>query len=127
MTATAVGAYWLAGGLGLATACEFVVALEAATVGIPAVTVGLFPVRAKIMRAADDVEAERRALIDGLPDNSHASIELGKTASCTQRDRDFDTALEYRHEVITILATSDASADGIAAYLNDTDPDWQHR
>jgi enoyl-CoA hydratase/carnithine racemase len=161
LTVAAVEGYCLAGGLGLATACEFVFALEAATFGTPEVNVGLFPAQAMatIMRAADEkaglklmftgefvgaeeaadiglvtevaaaeaFEDDLQALIDDLANNSPALIELGKTAYYTQRDLDFGNALEYLREVITIVAMSDATAEGIAAYLNDTDPDWQHR
>lgn len=161
LTVAAVEGYCLAGGLGLATACEFVVAHEDATFGTPEVDVGLFPAQAMatIMRAASekaglkllftgefvdaaeaediglvtdvapaqDYEDELGALVDELANNSPALIELGKTAYYTQRDLDFHNALEYLSEIITIVAMSDATEEGIAAYLNDTEPDWKQR
>jgi enoyl-CoA hydratase len=160
LTVAAVEGFCLAGGLGLATACEFVFAHEAATFGTPEVDVGLFPAQAMapIMRAADekaglkllftgefvdaaeaaniglvtdvatdDFEDELTELVDTLANNSPALIELGKTAYYTQRDLDFENALAYLSEIITIIAMSDATEEGITAYLNDTEPDWKQR
>jgi enoyl-CoA hydratase/carnithine racemase len=56
LTVAAVEGYCLAGGLGLAAACEFVVAEADATFGTPEVNVGLFPAQAMapIMRAVQE-------------------------------------------------------------------------
>lgn len=48
VTVAAVDGDCLAGGLGLAAACEFIVASESATFGTPEVRVGLFPVQAMV-------------------------------------------------------------------------------
>jgi len=161
LTVAAVEGYCLAGGLGLAAGCEFVLAHEEATFGTPEVDVGLFPAQAMatIMRAADEkaglkllftgefvdaaaardiglvtdvaaageFEADLDALVDELANNSPVLIELGKTAYYTQRDLGFGEALEYLREIITIIAMSDATEEGITAYLNDTTPDWKER
>ena len=161
LTVAAVEGYCLAGGLGLATACEFVVADADATFGTPEVDVGLFPAQAMapIMRAADEkaglrllftgefigaTEAESMglvtdiapegefedrlsALVDELADNSPVLIEIGKEAYYTQRDLGFGAALDYLSEVITIIAMSDATEEGIDAYLNDREPEWKQR
>mgnify|MGYP006282270763 CR=1 FL=1 len=56
LTVAAVEGYCLAGGLGLAAACEFVVADADAEFGTPEVTVGLFPAQAMapIMRTVHE-------------------------------------------------------------------------
>ncbi len=56
LTVAAVEGYCLAGGLGLAAACEFVVASETAEFGTPEVDVGLFPAQAMapIMRTVHE-------------------------------------------------------------------------
>ena len=56
LTVAAVEGHCLAGGLGLATACEFVVASEDATFGTPEVEIGLFPAQAMapIMRTVTE-------------------------------------------------------------------------
>lgn len=48
LTVAAVEGDCLAGGLGLAAACEFIVAAESAAFGTPEVRVGLFPVQAMV-------------------------------------------------------------------------------
>jgi len=48
LTVAAVEGFCLAGGLGLAAACDFVVAAEDAAFGTPEVTVGLFPAQAMV-------------------------------------------------------------------------------
>jgi len=161
LTVAAVEGYCLAGGLGLAAGCEFVLAHEEATFGTPEVDVGLFPAQAMatITRAAGekdalkllftgefvdagsaaemglvtdvaadgDFEDRLAALVDDLANNSPVLIELGKTAFYAQRDMDFGNALEYLREIITIVAMSDATEEGIDAYLNDRTPDWRER
>lgn len=161
LTVAAVEGYCLAGGLGLATACEFVLAHEDATFGTPEVDVGLFPAQAMapITRAADEKSvlkllftgefvdaaaaermglvtdvaaddafgAELDALVDDLANNSPVIIELGKESFYRQRDLGFEAALDYLKEMITIIAMSDATEEGITAYLNDEDPDWVQR
>jgi enoyl-CoA hydratase/carnithine racemase len=161
LTVAAVEGYCLAGGLGLATACEFVVAADDATFGTPEVDVGLFPAQAMapITRAVDEKkglkllftgefvgagEAEEIGLVtevapeggfeetlgdlvDELANNSPMLIEMGKTAYYTQRDLGFGDALDYLKEIITIIAMSDATEEGIDAYLNDRTPDWKQR
>lgn len=56
LTVAGVEGYCLAGGLGLAAACEFIVAADDATFGTPEVNVGLFPVQAMapIMRTVPE-------------------------------------------------------------------------
>jgi len=56
LTVAVVEGYCLAGGCGLAAACDFIVAEENATFGTPEVNVGLFPMQAAapIMRAVQE-------------------------------------------------------------------------
>jgi len=161
LTVAAVEGYCLAGGLGLAATCEFVLAHEDAVFGTPEVDIGLLPAQAMapIMRAADEkaglkliftgefVEADEAAdmglitdvvadgefqaalddLVDDLATNSPVLIEMGKSAYYTQRNLGFDDALSYLKEVITVVAMSDATEEGINAYLMDEQPDWSER
>ena len=161
LTVAAVEGYCLAGGLGLASACEFVVAHETAEFGTPEVDVGLFPAQAMapIMRSVDqkaglkllftgehvdaeeaddmglvtelapDGEFEERldGLVDQLVNNSPVLIDVGKEAYYTQRDMGFQEALSYLREIITIVAMSDDTEEGINAFLMDEDPDWEVR
>ncbi|PSQ18292.1 enoyl-CoA hydratase [Halobacteriales archaeon QS_8_69_26] len=93
LTVAAVEGYCLAGGLGLATACEFVVASREATFGTPEVDVGLFPAQAMapIMRTVhekrglellftgehvDAEEAHEMGMITRLADPDEFEAEL---------------------------------------------------
>lgn len=161
LTVAAVEGYCLAGGLGLAAACEFVVAREDAEFGTPEVDVGLFPAQAMapIMRSVeqkaglkllftgehvtateaagmglvtelapeDEFEDTLDDLVDQLVNNSPVLIEVGKEAYYTQRDMGFQEALSYLKEIITIVAMSDATEEGINAFLMDDVPEWEVR
>lgn len=161
LTVAAVEGYCLAGGLGLASSCEFVLASEDANFGTPEVDVGLFPAQAMapITRAADEkaalkllftgdridaAEAKRvglvtdvvaedefddelEELVDTLASNSPVLIEMGKESYYEQRQMDFHSALAYLKEIITLVAMSDATEEGINAFLTDSEPDWKGR
>jgi len=161
LTVAAVEGYCLAGGLGLAAACEFVVADAEATFGLPEVDIGLFPAQAMapIMRAAsekaglkllftgefvgapeaermglvtdvaesDDFDDELDALVDTLANNSPVMIDMGKEAYYTQRDMGFGEALTYLKEVISLVAMSEDTEEGINAFLMDEEPEWKGR
>ncbi|MFB6164784.1 MAG: enoyl-CoA hydratase/isomerase family protein [Haloarculaceae archaeon] len=161
LTVAAVEGYCLAGGLGLAAACEFVVARDDATFGLPEVDIGLFPAQAMapIMRAADQkaglkllftgelIDADEAAdmglvtdlapevgfeeslddLVDTLANNSPILVEMGKESYYNQRDMSFGEALSYLGEVISLIAMSDETEEGINAFLMDEEPDWKVR
>jgi enoyl-CoA hydratase/carnithine racemase len=161
LTVAAVEGYCLAGGLGLAAACEFVVAHETAEFGTPEVDIGLFPAQAMapIMRSVDqkaglkllftgehvdateaasmglvtelasddEFEATLDGLVDQLANNSPVLISMGKEAYYTQRDMGFESALSYLKEMITLIAMSDATEEGINAFLMDEQPGWRQR
>lgn len=161
LTVAAVEGYCLAGGLGLASACEFVLADEEAHFGTPEVEIGLFPAQAMapITRAAtekaalkllftgeridaseahriglvtdvadsDSFDEELEALVDELAANSPVLISMGKEAYYEQRQLGFDSALAYLKEIITLVAMSEETEEGINAFLTDSEPDWRGR
>ncbi|MXR52723.1 enoyl-CoA hydratase [Halovenus sp. WSH3] len=161
LTVAAVEGYCLAGGLGLASACEFVLASADAEFGTPEVEVGLFPAQAMapIARAGSEkavldllftgkrIDAERAReiglvtdvvpaaaldeelddLVDTLAANSPVLIAMGKEAYYEHRDMGFGEALAYLKEMITLIAMSDETEEGIDAFLTDSEPDWRGR
>lgn len=161
LTVAAVEGYCLAGGLGLATACEFVLASKDAEFGTPEVEIGLFPAqamapiaragsekavlellftgehisaeRAKDVGLVTDVvdpaefDAELDELVDTLAANSPVLISMGKEAYYEQRGMDFDSALAYLKEMITLIAMSEETEEGIEAFLTDREPEWRGR
>ena len=54
-------------------------------------------------------------------------IEVGKRSYYNQRDMGFDEALSYMREIISLIAMSDDTEEGINAFLMDTDPEWKGR
>jgi enoyl-CoA hydratase/carnithine racemase len=161
LTVAAVEGYCLAGGMGLAAACDVVVASEAATFGTPEVDIGIFPAQAlvPIMRtvnekqafkylftgehfdaetaheigfttdivAPDAFESELDELVDALVTPSSFMIEIGKESFYNQRDMNFEEALDYMREMVTMLAMSDDAEDGFNAFLTDSTPEWRGR
>ena len=78
LTVAAVEGHCLAGGLGLATACEFVLASADAEFGTPEVDVGLFPAQAMapITRAASE-KAALKLLFTGERVGAEEALEMG--------------------------------------------------
>ncbi|CAI49559.1 enoyl-CoA hydratase [Natronomonas pharaonis DSM 2160] len=161
LTVAAVEGYCLAGGMGLAAACDVVIAADDTTFGLPEVDIGLFPAQAlvPIMRTvtekrafkllftgehidaatahdiglttavvpADEFEAAIDTTVDDLTAASPAAVELGKEAFYNQREMGFREALDYMHEVVTLVAMSDDAESGINGYLTDSEPGWDRR
>jgi enoyl-CoA hydratase/carnithine racemase len=161
LTVAAVEGYCLAGGMGLAGACDVIVASDEATFGFPEVDIGIFPAQAlvPVMRTvnekqafkylftgehfdaatareigfttdvvlADEFEAELDELVDDLTTPSSFMIEIGKESFYNQRDMNFEEALDYMREMVTMLAMSDDAEAGFDAFLTDSTPDWKGR
>ncbi|MDZ7730823.1 MAG: enoyl-CoA hydratase/isomerase family protein [Natrialbaceae archaeon] len=106
LTIAAVEGYCLAGGLGVASACEFVLASEDATFGTPEVDVGLFPAQAMapITRAASE-KAALKLLFTGEKIGAEAAREMGLVTDLSSPDS-FDDDLDTL--VDTLAANSPA-------------------
>lgn len=161
LTVAAVDGDCLAGGLGLAASCEFIIASKAAEFATPEVKVGLFPVQAMVPimrtvpekrglellftgRRIDAAEAHDIGLVtevhpdsefeesldsfvDAIAASSPVMLSMGKEAYYEQRDRDFESALEYCKEVVALMAMSEDTEEGIAAFMTDREPEWAGR
>ncbi|WP_255149607.1 enoyl-CoA hydratase/isomerase family protein [Halorarius halobius] len=161
LVVAAVEGYCLAGGMGLAAACDVILSSDEATFGTPETDIGLFPAQAlvPIMRTvnekqalhllftgehidadeaydigfatdvvdADAFEDELDELVDSLANSSPVMIEMGKQAYYDQRDMSFDGALSHMKEVISLIAMSDDTEEGINSFLMDEEPDWKGR
>lgn len=161
LVVAAVEGYCLAGGMGLAAACDVILATEEATFGTPEVDIGLFPAQAlvPIMRTVNEKQAlhllftgehidaetaydigfatdvvptesfddELDDLVDSLANSSPVMIEVGKQAYYNQREMPFDEALSYMREIISLIAMSEDTEEGINAFLMDEEPDWKGR
>lgn len=103
LTIAAVDGPCLAGGLGLAATCEFVVASESATFGTPEVRVGLFPVQAMvpIMRTVPEKRG-LKLLFTGERIDAREAHDLGLVTD-VHPDDEFDDGLD---EFVDALAAS---------------------
>lgn len=54
-------------------------------------------------------------------------ISMGKEAYYEQRDMNFDQALSYLKETIALIAMSEDTEEGIAAFVEDREPEWKGR
>ncbi|MGH7321476.1 MAG: enoyl-CoA hydratase/isomerase family protein [Candidatus Rokuibacteriota bacterium] len=153
--------YALAGGCGLAVACDVVIASDDAVFGLPEIRLGLLPlmVMAPILRAASPKRAmalvlsgaelpAREALAAGLVSQvvpraelaptaealartiagySPAAVAIAKEAFYTALDMEYDQALPYLRDLLTIVARSDDAREGVAAFLEKRAPRWTGR
>ncbi|MGH9110872.1 MAG: enoyl-CoA hydratase/isomerase family protein [Acidimicrobiales bacterium] len=156
-----VRGYALAGGFGLALACDMVVAADDAVFGAPEIDVGLWPhmitvplirsmppkVALELMltgRRVDAAEAGRigfvtrvvpvdelDAAVDDLAATvaakSPAVVRLGRDAFYAVWDQDVDASLRLLHPLLTVTASTDDAAEGIAAFNEKRSPRWTGR
>jgi enoyl-CoA hydratase/carnithine racemase len=99
----AVEGYCLAGGMGLAGACDMILATEEATFGTPEVDIGLFPAQAlvPIMRTVTEKQG-LKLLFTGEHIDAAKAHDIGFTTDIVSED-DFETQLD---ELVDDLATS---------------------
>ncbi len=94
LTVAAVEGYCLAGGMGLAAACDVIVAADDATFGTPEVDIGIFPAQAlvPIMRTVNEKQA-LKLLFTGEHIDADTAHEIGFTTDIVPAD-EFDAELD---------------------------------
>ncbi len=156
-----VRGFALAGGFGLALACDLVVAADDAVFGTPEVALGLWPhmitvplIRSMAPKRAlelmltgrrvDAEEAERigfvtrvvpAAELDSAVDELAASLAARSPLTLRQGlgsfyavwDQDVETSLRLLHPLLTVTASSEDAAEGIAAFTEKRAPEWRGR
>ena len=160
-TIARVRGYCLAGGFGLALACDVVVAADDAQFGTPEIDVGLWPhmitvpltrsmppkVALELMmtgRRVDAAEALRIGFVNqvvpvdgpgGLDDavaalastlaaKSPVALKLGRDSFYGAWDLGAEDALRYLHPLLTVTASTEDAAEGIAAFQEKRPPRW---
>ncbi len=157
-TVARVRGYALAGGFGLALACDLVVAADDAQFGTPEIDVGLWahmitvpltrsmpPKKAlELMmtgRRVSASEAERigfvtRAVsveeLDAAVDDLTATLaakspvimKLGRDSFYAVWDQSADDALRLLHPMLSVTASTEDAAEGIAAFVEKRKPRW---
>ncbi|WP_435078031.1 enoyl-CoA hydratase/isomerase family protein [Halococcus sp. AFM35] len=94
LVVAAVEGYCLAGGMGLAGACDMILATEEATFGTPEVDIGLFPAQAlvPIMRTVTEKQG-LKLLFTGEHIDAETAHEIGFTTDVVPAE-DFETELD---------------------------------
>lgn len=156
-----VNGHALAGGLGVALACDLLVAADDVTFGTPEVRVGLWPfvISALLVehlgpkraldlmmtgRRIDAAEAERWGLVNRvvpreeldravdeltatLAAGAPLALRLGRRAYHTSAGMDRHDAMAYLHGMLDLIVQTDDAREGITAFLQKRDPEWQGR
>jgi enoyl-CoA hydratase/carnithine racemase len=160
-TIARVRGYALAGGFGLALACDLVVAADDAVFGTPEIELGLWPhmitvplIRAMAPKKAlelmltgrrvDAAEADRLGLVTRvvpvaeldaaveelaatLAGRSPLALRQGRDSFYAVWDQDVDASLRLLHPLLTITASTDDAAEGLAARAEQRPPRWTGR
>jgi enoyl-CoA hydratase/carnithine racemase len=157
-TIARVRGYALAGGFGLACACDLVVAADDAVFGTPEIDVGLWPHMITVPltrsmppkkalelmmtgRRVDAAEAERIGFVNQvvaperldaavaelaatLAGKSPVAMKLGRDGFYATLDMAADEALRMLHPLLSVTASTDDAAEGIAAFGEKRPPRW---
>lgn len=156
-----VRGYALAGGFGLALACDLVVCSDDAQFGTPEINVGLWPhmITVPLTRSmppkralelmmtgrrvkADEADrigfVHRVVPVDGLDAavdelagvlaaKSPSIMKLGRDSFYGAWDLAADEALRLLHPMLSVTASTEDAAEGIAAFVEKRDPTWTGR
>ncbi len=160
-TLCAVRGHVLAGALGIALACDLIVASEEATFGTPEINVGAFPfmIMALIYRNVPRKRASELLLLGErwsaqeafaagivnrvvpageldalvadwsakLAAKSPVIMRLGKEAMRRQLDMPLDDALDYLRAQLSLALSTEDIVEGVTAFFEKRDPQWQGR
>lgn len=157
-TIARVRGYALAGGFGLALACDLVVAADDAVFGTPEIDVGLWPhmITVPLTRsmppkralelmmtgrrvsaseaeqigfvtsvvAPERLDLEVADLASVLASKSPVALKLGRDSFYGAWDLAAEEALRYLHPLLTVTASTEDAAEGIAAFQEKRPPRW---
>jgi len=145
-TICAANGHVLAGALGIALACDLVVAADTAEFGTPEINLGLFPfmIMALIYRNVPRKRANQMLLLGermsaeearevGIVNKvvpaakSPVVMRLGKDAMFRQQDMSLQDALEFLQSQLSIELSTEDAVEGVKAFFEKRDPQWTGR
>jgi enoyl-CoA hydratase len=132
-TICAANGHVLAGALGIALACDLVIASETAEFGTPEINVGAFPfmIMALIYRNVPRKRTNELLLlgerISAEASRSPAIMRLGKEAMFRQQDMPLDDALEYLRSQLALALSTEDVVEGVTAFFEKREPVWKGR
>ena len=97
----------------LITTGELITATEAHDLGI-----------VDVLATEDSLDEEVADLVEGIAQHSPLTLEYAKDAVKASSRLDLDAGIEYEKELFVQLFATDDTAEGIAAFLEDRDPEW---
>jgi enoyl-CoA hydratase/carnithine racemase len=160
-TIARVCGFALAGGFGLALACDLVIAADDAVFGTPEIGLGLWPhmITVPMLRAmppkralelmltgrrvdareaerigfvtrvvpVDELDAAVDAVAAELAGRSPVALRQGRDSFYAVWDQEVEVSLRVLHPLLTVTASTEDAAEGIAAFLEKRDPQWKGR
>lgn len=97
----------------LITTGELITAKEAHDLGI-----------VDVLATEDTLDEEVADLVEGIAQHSPLTLEYAKDAVNASSRLDLEAGIEYEKELFVQLFATDDKAEGIAAFLEDRDPEW---
>lgn len=157
-----VNGHALAGGFGLACACDLLLSVESATFGTPEINVGVWPAMIQAVLARnlprkvllemellgerwtarrlyevglvnrlaatlDELDAVTADVAGRLARKSPAILRIGRDSFYRQQDMDFRAALEYLQAQLTLVTLSQDSKEGVVAFFEKREPEFEGR
>jgi len=71
--------------------------------------------------------SQPRTRSSGCPRSRSAALGLAKEAAATSPGMEYDAALRYLRELLTLVALSDDAREGIKAFFEKRAPNWTGR